>query len=157
VLREPVERTLSYLRHHRKLTPGDAHLSLEEVYEDPLRYDRLVHNHMVKMLGMTAEEMTAWVMTTVDFTPAHLERAKQQLAAVDVVGVQEDFEPFCAELEARFGWDLGPPVVANDTPHEPVSDAFRQRIASDNALDVELYRYACELVAARRRDAATRP
>src|SRR5690349_10410621 len=32
VLREPVARTLSYLRHHRKLTPEDAHKSLEEIY-----------------------------------------------------------------------------------------------------------------------------
>jgi hypothetical protein len=149
VLREPVERTLSYLRHHRKLTPADAHLSLEEIYEDPLRFDRLVHNHMVKMFSLTTEEMTGWVMTTVDFTPAHLDRAKARLATVDVVGLQEEFEPFCAELEARYGWDLGPPVVANDTPHEPVSDAFRARIAADNALDVELYEFARELVAER--------
>lgn len=142
VLREPVERTLSFLRHHRKLTPADAHLSLEEIYEDPLRFDRLVHNHMVKMFALTTEDMTGWLMTTVDFRPEHLERAKERLATVDVVGIQEDFEPFCHELERRFGWDLGPPVVANDTPHEAVSDAFRARIAEDNALDIELYEFA---------------
>lgn len=149
VLREPVERTLSYLRHHRKLTPADQHLSLEEVYEDPVRMSRLVHNHMVKMFGMTADEMTGWVMTGIDFTPAHLERAKERLGAVDVVGIQEDFDAFCAELEARFGWNLGPPVVANDTPHEPVSEAFRRRIAEDNAYDVELYEFACRQLASR--------
>jgi len=157
VLREPVERTLSYLRHHRKLTPADQHLSLEEVYEDPLRFDRLVHNHMVKMFAMTTEEMTGWVMTTVEFTPEHLERAKERLVSVDVVGLQEDFEPFCSELEDRFGWDLGEPVVANDTPHEEVSNAFRARIAADSALDVELYEFARDLVASRRRDGAARP
>jgi len=157
VLREPVERTLSYLRHHRKLTPADQHLSLEEVYEDPLRFDRLVHNHMVKMFAMTTEEMTGWVMTTVEFTPEHLERAKERLVSVDVVGLQEDFEPFCSELEDRFGWDLGEPVVANDTPHEEVSNAFRARIAADSALDVELYEFARDLVANRRRDGAARP
>lgn len=146
VLREPVERTLSYLRHHRKLTPEDRHRSLEEIYEDPLRFERLVHNHMVKMFALTTTEMTAWVMTPVEFTRAHLDRAKRQLETVDVVGLQEDFETFCGELERRFGWDLGPPVVANDTPHEDVSDAFRERIATDNALDVELYAYACQLV-----------
>lgn len=148
VLREPVERTLSYLRHHRKLTPEDVGKSLEEIYEDPVRMARLVHNHMVKMFSLTTDEMTGWMMTTVDFTPEHLERAKARLATVDVVGIQEDFDAFCGELESRFGWDLGEPVVANDTPHEPVSDAFRARIAADNALDVELYEFAREHVAA---------
>ena len=36
-------------------------------------------------------------------------------------------------------------------PDEAVSDAFRARIAADNALDVELYEFARELVADRRR------
>jgi len=85
------------------------------------------------------------------------ERAKDRLASVDVVGLQEDFEPFCSELEDRFGWDLGEPVVANDTPHEEVSNAFRARIAPDSALDVELYEFARDLVANRRRDGAARP
>jgi hypothetical protein len=146
VLREPVERTLSYLRHHRKLTPADKHLSLEEIYADRDRFHRLVHNHMVKMFSLTTDEMTAWFMTNVAFTPEHLERAKQRLTGVDVVGVQEHFERFCGELETRFGWDLGPPVIANDTEHEPVSDAFRERIAEDNALDIELYEFATSLV-----------
>lgn len=149
VLREPVERTLSYLRHSRKLTPADQHLSLEEVYEDPDRTSRFIRNHMVKMFGMTAEEMTAWVMTGIDFTPEHLARAKERLATVDVVGIQEDFDAFCSTLESRFGWDLGAPVVANDTPHEPVSDAFRRRIAEDNAMDVELYEHARRHLAVR--------
>jgi hypothetical protein len=155
VLREPVERTLSYLRHHRKLTPEDHDKSLEEIYEDPLRMERLVHNHMVKMFGLTVEDMTAWLMTPVDFTPEHLERAKRGLETIDVVGLQEDFETFCAELTRRFGWDLGPSVVANDTPHEAVSDAFRERIASDNQLDVELYEFARDLVARRAGEGAS--
>ena len=47
-----------------------------------------------------------------------------------------------AQAQDRFGWDLGEPVVANDTPHEEVSNAFRARIAADSALDVELYAIA---------------
>jgi len=66
-----------------------------------------------------------------------------------VVGLQEGFDDFVALLEQRFGWDLGPPLVANDTAPVPVDPAFRARIASDNALDVELYAWACDLVAAR--------
>src|SRR5690606_26706641 len=49
VLREPVERTLSYLRHHRARTPEDRDKSLEEIYDDPFRFHGLAHNHMTKM------------------------------------------------------------------------------------------------------------
>jgi hypothetical protein len=149
VLREPVERTLSYLRHHKKLTPADADLPLEAVYEDPLRFHGLVHNHMVKMLALRPDEMTASAMTLVEFTPQHLERARLALEGIDVVGVQEDFEPFCDALAARFGWELGPPQRSNFTPEVPVADSFRRRIAADSALDVELYEHARELLARR--------
>jgi hypothetical protein len=149
VLREPVERTLSYLRHHRRMTPEDTEVPLEEIYEDPLRFTGLIHNHMVKMFSLRLDEMTGGSMTPVDFTPEHLTRAKERLAGVDVVGLQERFDDFVAELERRFGWDLGPPLVANDTVPVPVDPAFRDRIAADNALDVELYAWACDLVASR--------
>jgi hypothetical protein len=150
VLREPVERTLSFLRHHRRLIREDKDKPLEEIYEDPLRFEALLHNHMVKMFSLRVEEMTDGMLTKVDFTPEHLVRAKEQLGGIDVVGIQEDFELFCRELELRFGWPLGTPFYANRTKPVDVSAAFRQRIAADNALDVELYEFARELVAKRR-------
>jgi hypothetical protein len=150
VLREPVERTLSFLRHHRRLTAEDRDKPLEEIYDDPFRFDALLHNHMVKMFALTTDEMTDGMLTKVDFTPAHLERAKAQLATVDVVGLQERFEEFCRELERRFGWPLGDPFFANRTKPVKVSSTFRDRIARDNAMDVELYEFARELERERR-------
>jgi hypothetical protein len=142
VLRDPVERTLSYLRHHRKLRQEDRETPIEAIYDDPFRYHGLIHNHMVKMFALTEETMTAGALTHVEFVPEHLELAKQRLATVDVIGVQERFDDFCAEVERRFGWDLGPPLYANRTDPVEVSDAFRARIAADNAYDVELYEHA---------------
>jgi hypothetical protein len=147
ILREPVERTLSYLRHHRVLLTEDRDVPLEEIYADPFRFQGLVHNHMVKMFALTPETMTAGVLTPVQFEAHHLELAKERLATVDVVGVQERFEDYCSELERRFGWDLGPPMFANRTEHVEVSDEFRARIAEDNALDVELFEYARDQLA----------
>jgi hypothetical protein len=149
VLREPVERTLSYLRHHRKLTPTDRDKRLEEIYEDPFRFEALLHNHMVKMFGLTTAEMTGGMLTEVEFTPEHLARAKHGLQRVDVVGVQENFEAFCRQLERQFGWPLGVPFYANRTKPVDVSESFRARIAADNAMDVELYEYALDLARAR--------
>ncbi len=142
VLRDPVERTLSYLRHHREMAPEHREASLEEIYADPVRFE-LLHNHMVKMLSLTTDEMTDGAMTRVEFTRARLERAEQRLRQVDVVGFQEDFDAFCAELTTRFGWALGDPIFMNRTAPMEVSDAFRRRIADDNADDVALYDFAC--------------
>lgn len=150
VLREPVERTLSLLRHHQRLTPADRDAPLEELYEDPIRFHGLIHNHQTKMLSLDAEAMPGFAMTHVHFERAHLETAKARLADVDVVGVQPEFDVFCSELEARYGWDLGPPQIANRTVPRPVADSFRRRIAADNALDAELYEHTRELVTRRR-------
>lgn len=146
VLRDPVERTLSYLRHHRVLTPEDAEAPLEAIYEDPLRFEGLIHNHMVKMLALRPEEMVAGAMTRVRFGPEHLDRAIAALEGLDVVGVQDGVDAFCTALEQRFGWSLGPPQFSNRTRPVEVSAAFRRRIADDSALDVALWEHAQALL-----------
>jgi len=149
VLRDPVERTLSSLRHMREQEPMCRDQPLERIYEDPIRFPCLIHNHMVKMLSITPEEMTDGMLSAVDFEPSHLERAKRNLAErIGVWGVQEHFDDFCDELTRRFGWNLGRPRFANRTTPFPATDDFRERIARDNALDVELYEHALALRAA---------
>jgi hypothetical protein len=145
VLREPVARTLSFLRHERTSNPAVGDWSLEQIYEDPDHFDHLIHNHMVKMFALTPEEMTQGAVTPVTFTRAHLERAKQRLTTVDVVGLQEHFEEFCSVMSRRFGLDLGPPLRANATEPAAVSRALRRRIEHDNELEIELYEFACDL------------
>jgi hypothetical protein len=141
LLRDPVERTLSFLRHHREMTPSDRERPLEEIYDDPVRYE-LVHNHMVKMLSLSVAEMDDGALTHIEFSRARLERAEARLAEIDVVGFQEDFEAFCVALTERFGWELGPAVFMNRTEPVDVPNALRARIVRDNALDIELYDFA---------------
>jgi hypothetical protein len=149
VVREPVERTLSFLRHHRKLTPEDRDKSFEEIYVDDFRFKSLIENHMVKMFSLTNDEMTDGMLTRIDFDRERLERAKAGLATVDILGLQEHFEAFCAELTDRFGWDLGTPLWANRTLPADIPQSLIEQIAADNALDVELYEHAVELCADR--------
>jgi hypothetical protein len=149
LLRDPVERTLSYLRHHQKFTPEDRELPLEAIYDDPFRFHGLVHNHMVKMFSLTAEEMTDGALTRVEFTPPRLEQAKARLTTVDAVGLQERFDEFCEGLVRRFGWRFGAPERVNRTDPVPVAGSFRARIVADNAMDIELYEFARQLVAER--------
>jgi hypothetical protein len=151
IVREPIERTVSYLRHHREWTPEDRGKRLEEIYSDPLRFHGLAHNHMVKMFSLTPDEMTAGMVTQVEFTAERLARAKARLASVDALGFQERFDEFCHELASRFGWKLGPKQHAMRGEPMEVSDAFRARIAEDNAMDIELYEFAQRLYERRRR------
>jgi hypothetical protein len=151
ILREPVERTLSYLRHHRKVTPTDANRPIEEIYDDGERFSTFIHNHMTKMLSLEVNEMTFGALTKVTFTPDRLERAKQNLTEIEVVGLLEDFAGFWEEAGRRFGWELGPPMHINRTDPEAVSASFRARIADDNAMDIELYEVARNLVHQRAR------
>ena len=151
VLREPVERTLSHLRHHRKMNPEARDASLETIYEDVFR-PAFFANHMVKMFSLTAEEIAAsaerdtWAMVMrMEFTPERLERAKVQVGRLDVLGLHDQFDDFCAELQSRFGWQLGEPLYANRTPTEEVAASLRARIAADNALDLELWEHAREI------------
>jgi hypothetical protein len=153
VLREPVERTLSFLRHHKQRASSSRELTLEQIYDDYVLNAGLIQNHMVKMLSLTREEMTRWAMTVVTFDDARLQRAAHNLEhRIDIFGLQEHFDGFCADISARWGWDLGTPPRANTTEPVDVDDDFRDRIARDNAMDVALYRFAEELW--RRRHAA---
>lgn len=155
MLREPVERTLSYLRHHREWTPADQDKTLDEIYDDPFRFHGLAHNHMTKMFSLTLDEMTDGMLTKVTFGPERLERAKAALETVDVVGVQEAFAEFCEDLNAAFGWQLGDrPRFANRSTSVDVTPTLRERIAKDNAADSELYEYALRLIGDRRAAAA---
>ena len=154
LLREPVERTLSYLRHHRENEAADHHKSLEQIYDDPFRFHGFAHNHMTKMLSLTVAELRDGMFTHVRFGPGHVERAKEALTRMDVVGLQERYEEFCGELTAQFGWNLGEPQIVNSSEPVGVSDAFRERIAEDNALDLELYEFAKQHVAERAAGAA---
>lgn len=61
------------------------------------------------------------------------------------MGIQEEFEPFCTTLEARYGWDLGKLQFANRRQPAEVADGLREAIAADDAMDAELYRFAVGL------------
>src|SRR5438105_1835944 len=82
-----------------------------------------------------------------------LARAQQDLDAVDVVGVNEEFAAFVSELRQRFGWwaDGAEYDARANVSSEPwdASDALRARIARESANDQSLYEHARELIAAR--------
>ncbi len=152
ILRPPIERTLSYLRHQRKINHADRPLPLEAIYDDPFRFNGLIRNHMVRMFSIGADEMVAGdgVLTDVPDSRERLERAKDAVAGLEAFGLQPRFEEFWREFAVRYGLDVGEPVRSNATDREGAPARLVERIADDNALDIELYEYASRLYAARR-------
>lgn len=151
LLREPLDRTVSLIRRQRDRGPGLAGHSATEIYDRKIWFESFVHNHMVKTFGLTQDLMTNGVLTKVAFNDDFLARAKANLESIDVIGVQEDFDGFCDQLIRLYGWDLGEDHRANESlaPLESLSDALTTRILSDNAMDVELYHHATQLMAER--------
>jgi hypothetical protein len=147
VLRDPVERTLSFLRHqaNRRQRGATEDTPLVEIYEDPFRFEAMIQNHMVRVLSLTPEEMLEGdgVLTRVAYTRERLEMAQEALLRLDLFGIQERFEHFCDQLAARYSLDLGEPLRTNTTEPADVPAGLAERIAQDNALDMELYDFAC--------------
>jgi hypothetical protein len=154
VLRHPVERTLSFLRHQaqRRQRGATEDTSLVEIYEDPFRFEKMLQNHMVRMLSLTPDEMVPGdgVLAPVPYTRERLEMAKTALEQLDLFGLQPRLDEMCDELTSRYGLVLGPPVRSNTTEPRETPPGLADRIAEDNALDMELYEYACDLYARRR-------
>lgn len=153
ILRPPVERTLSYLRHQKMLNPADRDRSLEEIYDDPFRFTGLIRNHMTRMFSIGADEMASGdgVLTDVPDTPARLERAKEGIAGLHGFGLQPCFEEFWDDFAPRYGLELGEPVHSNRTePDDGLTEALIARITEDNAADLELYDFAARLYYQRR-------
>lgn len=160
VLRPTVDRTLSFLRHQKRINTADRDKTLEQIYEDPFRFDGLVRNHMTRMFSIGTDEMRAGdgALTSIDDSDERLEGAKKGIASLDAFGLQPRFEEFWKDLSARYGLDATadvssnttPDVSSNATPDEDAPDALIERIVHDNALDIELYDFAVELYDGRR-------
>jgi len=171
VLRDPVERTLSVLKHFKRHFERYEPLPLAALYDDPFLFENYVHNHQTKLFSITAQDRTETFVstlthaenrarhlggadpttTTIAVDAARLSVAKTNLARVDVVGVNERYPEFVASLRARFGWwPAGVDADVRVNVADDVTDAdtsLRRRIAQDNAFDVELYELAKDLSA----------
>jgi hypothetical protein len=168
VLRDPVARTLSQLQQFTRRRPfwigpnPDPTLTkgtLEEIYSHPSVFPPMIHNHQTKVFSLAVSDDPRSCMDVVDVDESRLAAAMENLARVDVVGLTEQYGEFLDQLAVRLGWRVPPGIRANATPPDTAltpSDALRRRIAEDNAIDVEFYEYAKELVASRRGRASLR-
>jgi hypothetical protein len=142
ILRHPVERTISYLKHCKVYHAQHRHLCLEAIYEDPFFYRCFIENHQAKLFAFTSNDRPASYMDPLDIDGDRLKIAKSNLDRVDVVGLQENFVDFLGVLRSDFGWRIADVESRHVTPLATVSASFRRRIASDNDADLAFYEYA---------------
>jgi hypothetical protein len=150
LLRDPVERTMSLLRVLREQREAWRDLTLDQLYDDHNMFPRLIHNHQTKLFSITAADRPQSYRDEISVDGARLELAQQNLERVDLIGLTEQYGEFVATARARFGWQLSEQTRLNTAAAAlDDSSALRDRIAADNAIDMELYAYARALVARR--------
>lgn len=178
LLRDPVTRTISVLKHFKRLYARYRDLPLDAIYDDDIVFPHFVQDFQARVFALeTADHPRAFagaadfralraalesvpgahapLAPPITIDAARLARAQQNLAAVDVVGVNEEFPAFVAELRQRFGWwrDGSQYDARANVSSEPwaASEALRARIARESANDQSLYEHARELITARAR------
>jgi len=148
VLRDPVERTVSFLRHCKRYDPTKRPLSLEQIYDGPYDFPLLIRNYQTKLFAMrlTDEAPDRAHLADIEIDAERLEAAKANLATVDVIGLQHRFGEFLRQLEHRYGWTFGAEHQQRVATEDwPVSASLRQRIVDDNQVDLEFLGFAEEL------------
>jgi len=160
LLRHPVDRTISLLRQLQRpsmwdegaSTAGTRPPALEAIYERTGVYEPLIHDHQTKIFSMTLEDRPTGYLQVIEVDRTRLALAKENLERVEVLGLTERYNDFLDRLRDRYGWHVKRDARVNAAPDDGarVTRALRRRITEDNAIDMELYDFATELVAARR-------
>jgi len=150
ILRDPVERTISYLKHCKRYNEQHRSLPLEEIYEDSFVFPTMIHNHQAKLFALTPDDKPQSYLDVIEVDEPRLEIAKANLERVDVLGLQERFSEFLEELARRYGWRFGTTRDRHVGGESAISRSFRRRIAEDNAADLDFYEHAQRLSEKRR-------
>lgn len=156
LLRDPIERTVSHLRHCRRHFAQHKGRSLEAIYDDAWHHPLLFRNYQVKQFALTVDDAPKAHNEDVEVDDARLDIALANLERVTVLGLTERYGEFLGEAVERYGWAHGAESHLQASPGAvEVSGRLRDRIASENAADVTFYERAVALYEERR--ARSRP
>lgn len=144
-LRHPVDRTISYLRFHKKNEEPDS--TLEQIYDDEFRYPTFIRDHQVKQFAMVpGEDPVESFLDVIDIDEARFKIAQENLERLDILGLTERFDLVLDTLALRFGWHIEEEMPDRHIGIRfEVSDALRQRIEKDQQVDIEFFEFAKKL------------
>jgi hypothetical protein len=150
VLREPIERVISYYYFVRR-TP--QHYLYDFISSDDKSLKGFIESRINIMLDNAQTRMISGVWYELGFgecTEAVLEAAKRNLREnFTVVGLTEKFDETLLLLKRAFGWQSLFYARQNVTANRPVKDALSpatlEAVVKFNRLDIELYQYGTTL------------
>lgn len=146
LLRDPVERVVSHIRHCRRHHPRGQGRRIDEVYEDPWLHPLFFRNYQVKQFALTVEDRPKAHNEDVVIRSGRLALALDNLERVDLFGLTDRYDEFLDEVIARYGWQRAADRRLQSSDGEMrVSRALLARIAEDSAEDVEFYERAKDL------------
>lgn len=141
VIRDPIARTVSMIRHHRERR-NLKHLSYEDILSDDNFRAKLIENYQTKVLGAERRDLAS----ANDAMPSDgttLQRAKKRLLSVAFLGITENIDESVAAWHrvTALPREVAFPHLNKAKP-EPIPRDLRQAILPYVELDMELYEWA---------------
>lgn len=140
LLRDPVARTISVLKHARRHIDRYADLAYEEIYEDPWVHKLSVLNHQSKLFAMTLDDPLESCLDALVVDEKRYAMAVNRMESIEVLGLQTHYDQFLGDLADRYRWVFKPidnREVSGQHWKPPAS--FINRIKQDNAADMAFY------------------
>jgi hypothetical protein len=153
ILREPIERVISYYYH---VLDNPAHYLHEEVTKDHVGLEAFTSDQLTAEIDNGQTRLLAgpefmWTIPYGKCTPDLLEIAKQNLINhFLVVGVADQFDKTLILLKIALGWKNLSYKRSNVNVRRPekqsISSQARANIEKDNPFDIQLYKFAQQLL-----------
>ncbi|MEM9254973.1 MAG: sulfotransferase family 2 domain-containing protein [Pseudomonadota bacterium] len=161
LLRDPVERVISHLKHHHRQEGGFTHWSrelreisnptLQQLYNDQLLKPMFFLNHQMRIFSINEQDECGSFLQKTPVDESRLEAACRNIEQVDCVGLLDDLEDFRLEINQHFQLHTRPVKRSNEATNKvEVPQSLRDQIAEDNRLDIEFYKFAAALHRKRR-------
>lgn len=152
ILREPVERVISYYYH---VLGNPTHYLYERVEKDNLDLETFSDSCLTAEIDNGQTRLLAgpefmWTVPYGECTPDLLEMAKQNLKNhFSVIGIANQFDETLILLKLVFGWENLSYTRVNVNERRPekklISAQAKANIERDNQLDIRLYQFAQQL------------
>lgn len=153
ILRDPVERVISYYHHILRNPP---HYLYDWARKNNVDFEKFSESQITTEIdnGQTrllAGENYMWTVPYGECTLDMLTQAKRNLQNhFSVVGIANQFDKTLILLKLTFGWDDLFYVRANVTKGRPekksISPTAQANIERDNQFDIQLYQFAQQLL-----------
>lgn len=147
LLREPVTRTLSMLKHRKLKSPQFADATYKQILDHKDFEDRQIREYQTKVFAFDSiQQCPDTVDIAFEVDRQRFTNAVDRLKNVEVLGLTEDFRGFCTRFAATTEIDLSPRRDNASALRDPLPPQEAQRIDRLTRYDQQLYKAAVALI-----------